>query len=362
MRSALCGVPSGSRRRFSSATCPHGSADPEGSSAAAGAGMTDTALQQMSPRFARMYSKNGRPSIAPERLLRALLLQVLYTIRSERQLMEQLDYNLLYRWFVGLDMDDAVWDVTVFTKNRERLLQAKWPRLLARRVEAGAGAAVALGRSLHGGRHADRSLGRPEEFSNARTTRPRRRRHGEDGGQQSDVNFHGDERRNDTHRSTTDPEARLFKKWRQRVEVEPHGACVDGESQRFGGGYAADEVDRQAERESAWRWLARGAGQRRITWAATRITTRSTGGVADVRRVHRTWPKTNALPSRVPSTNAPRGMRATREPAETQTCRGDLRLDQNHRWPAQTKHRGRKRVDGCLPSRPPCTIWCASGA
>ena len=72
-----------------------------------------------------MYSKVGRPSIAPEKLLRALLLQVLYTIRSERQLMEQLDYNLLYRWFVGLDMDDAVWDVTVFTKNRERLLQSE---------------------------------------------------------------------------------------------------------------------------------------------------------------------------------------------------------------------------------------------
>src|SRR5579862_7764500 len=86
--------------------------------------MVDEALRGLSPRFARMYSKNGRPSIAPERLLRALLLQVLYTIRSERQLMEQLDYNILYRWFVGLDMDDAVWDVTVFTKNRERLLKS----------------------------------------------------------------------------------------------------------------------------------------------------------------------------------------------------------------------------------------------
>src|SRR5580704_13162472 len=84
--------------------------------------MVDEALRGLSPRFARMYAKNGRSSIAPERLLRALLLQVLYTIRSERQLIEQLDYNILYRWFVGLDMDDAVWDVTVFTKNRDRLL------------------------------------------------------------------------------------------------------------------------------------------------------------------------------------------------------------------------------------------------
>src|SRR6202162_3948777 len=85
--------------------------------------MVDEALKGLSPRFARMYSKQGRPSIAPEKLLRALLLQVLYTIRSERQLMEQLDYNLLYRWFVGLNMDDPIWDVTVFTKNRERLLK-----------------------------------------------------------------------------------------------------------------------------------------------------------------------------------------------------------------------------------------------
>ena len=87
--------------------------------------MVDEALSGLSPRFARMYAKRGRPSIAPEKLLRALLLQVLYTIRSERQLMEQLDYNILYRWFVGLDMDDAVWDVTVFTKNRERLLKSE---------------------------------------------------------------------------------------------------------------------------------------------------------------------------------------------------------------------------------------------
>ena len=85
--------------------------------------LVDEVLRNLSPQFGRMYAKGGRPSIAPEKLLRALLLQVLYTIRSERQLMEQMDYNLLFRWFVGLNMDDAVWDVTVFTKNRERLLK-----------------------------------------------------------------------------------------------------------------------------------------------------------------------------------------------------------------------------------------------
>src|SRR5207342_2435010 len=85
-------------------------------------GLTDEALAGLSRDFNKLYARDGRPSIPPERLLRALLLQAFYTVRSERQLMEQLDYNLLFRWFVGLSMDDAVWDATVFCKNRDRLL------------------------------------------------------------------------------------------------------------------------------------------------------------------------------------------------------------------------------------------------
>jgi transposase len=84
--------------------------------------MTDDALRELQPRFSKLYAKTERPSIAPEKLLRALLLRALYSVRSERMLMEQLDYNLLFRWFVGLNMDDPIWDVSVFTKNRERLL------------------------------------------------------------------------------------------------------------------------------------------------------------------------------------------------------------------------------------------------
>jgi transposase len=87
--------------------------------------MTDVALERMNGKFDELYSATGRPSIAPERLIRGLLLQVLYSVRSERQLIEQLDYNLLFRWFVGLEMDDEVWDVTVFTKNRERLISGE---------------------------------------------------------------------------------------------------------------------------------------------------------------------------------------------------------------------------------------------
>ncbi len=85
--------------------------------------LVNVALRKLSPEFSKMYSPNGRPSIPPERLLRALLLQMLYTVRSERMLMEQLNYNMLFRWFVGLNLDEPVWDVTVFTKNRERFLE-----------------------------------------------------------------------------------------------------------------------------------------------------------------------------------------------------------------------------------------------
>ena len=127
--------------------------------------MVDTALRELSGEFARLYPKTGRPSIPPEKLLRALLLQLLYSVRSERQLMEQLNYNLLFRWFVGLSMDDPVWDATVFTKNRERLLEGGHrPRLLRARAGPGQGAATALRRALHGRRDADRGLGRAEEL------------------------------------------------------------------------------------------------------------------------------------------------------------------------------------------------------
>src|SRR5271154_308530 len=96
--------------------------------------MVDQALRELSPEFAKMYSKVGRPSIPPEQLLRALLLQMLYSVRSERLLMEELDYNILFRWFVGLNLDDAVWVPTVFTKNRERLLEAEVAKEFLARV------------------------------------------------------------------------------------------------------------------------------------------------------------------------------------------------------------------------------------
>ena len=113
-----------------------------------------------------MYARVGRPSIAPEKLLRAQLLQMLYSIRSERLLMEEMDYNLLFRWFVGLNVDDEVWDATVFTKNRDRLLEADVAKeFLARVVEQARAQGADFGRAFHRGRHAAGSVGEREEFS-----------------------------------------------------------------------------------------------------------------------------------------------------------------------------------------------------
>src|SRR5665213_2720305 len=121
--------------------------------------MVDEILKQLSPQFSKMYSKVGRPSIPPEQLLRAQLLQMLYSVRSERLLMEEMDYNILFRWFVGLNLDDPVWDATVFTKNRDRLLEAE----VAKEFLAREG--MDFGRALQRGRYAAGSVGQREEFS-----------------------------------------------------------------------------------------------------------------------------------------------------------------------------------------------------
>ena len=171
--------------------------------------MVDTVLRELSPQFATLYSRVGRPSIAPEKLLRALLVQVLYTIRSERLLMEQLDYNLLFRWFVGLEMDDPVWDPTVFTKNRERLLAGDVARAFFERVVAQArergllsnehftvdGTLVEAWASLKSFKRKDAAPVPPPDDPGNPT-----------------VNFHGERRSNATHTSTTDPQARLARK------------------------------------------------------------------------------------------------------------------------------------------------------
>jgi len=171
--------------------------------------IVDVALRNMGPQFEAMYAKVGRPSIAPEKLLRALLLQVLYTVRSERMLMEQLNYNLLFRWFVGMNIDDAVWDVTVFTKNRERLLAAGVANTLFAEVLA-----QARSRALLSSEHFTVDGTLIEAWASHKSFK---RKDGSDQQPPDDpgnptVDFHGERRSNTTHQSTSDPDARLAKK------------------------------------------------------------------------------------------------------------------------------------------------------
>jgi transposase len=171
--------------------------------------MTDRVLASLSPQFTKIYAPIGRPSIPPEKLLRALLLQVLYTVRSERLLMEQLEYNLLFRWFVGLDIDDPVWDATVFTKNRDRLLAGDVATAFFQAVRAEAEA-----RQLTSDDHFTVDGTLLEAWASLKSFK----KVAGDGGPAPDdpgnptVNFHGETRTNATHASTTDPDARLARK------------------------------------------------------------------------------------------------------------------------------------------------------
>src|SRR5271166_254815 len=171
--------------------------------------MADGALAQLGPVFDAIYARSGRPSIAPEKLFRALLLQVLYTVRSERLLMEQLDYNFLFRWFVGLNIDDPVWDVTVFTKNRERLLVADVAQGFFNAVldQAHAQGLLSNEHFTVDGTLIEAWAGHKsfKRKGDHQPTPP------DDPGNPS-VDFHGERRTNATHQSTTDPEARLARK------------------------------------------------------------------------------------------------------------------------------------------------------
>jgi transposase len=166
--------------------------------------MVDGILKEMSGRFARLYADRGRPSIAPERLLRALLLQIFYSVRSERMLMEQLDYNLLFRWFVGMEMDEAVWDHAVFSKNRERLLNHEVAEAFFRRVLKRAQPYLSDEHFTVDGTlleaWASQKSFRPKDEDSSAAGTPR------------EADFHGERRTNDTHQSSTDPDCRLYKK------------------------------------------------------------------------------------------------------------------------------------------------------
>ena len=179
--------------------------------------MVDQALRDLSPRFALLYSHTGRPSIPPEQLLRALLLQAFYSVRSERQLMEQLDYNLLFRWFVGLSMDDPIWDPTVFTKNRDRhfqgdIAQAFFAAVLTQARQA----------DLVSAEHFTVDGTLLEAWASHKSVKPKDQPtppSAEADPGNPTVDFRGEKRSNATHRSTTDPEAQLVRKSRGQAAI-----------------------------------------------------------------------------------------------------------------------------------------------
>ena len=221
-------------------------------------GMVDAVLKEMSPRFARLYAQVGRPSIPPERLLRALLLQIFYSLRSERLLMEQLDYNLLFRWFVGMEMDERVWDHAVFSKNRERLLNEEIAETFFQRV-------LKIAQPYLSDEHFTVDGTRIEAWASHKSFRPKEEEPGARGGNR-EVNFHGEVRSNDTHQSTTDPEARLYKK----TKGSEAKLCYLGHGlmENCHGLLVRTRVtlaDGTAERDAALAMAAKVAGRRRLT-------------------------------------------------------------------------------------------------
>jgi transposase len=227
--------------------------------------LVDGVLSELSAKFDAIYARGGRPSIAPEKLLRALLLQVLYTVRSERMLMEQLDYNLLFRWFVGLAMDDPIWDPTVFSKNRERLVQGDIARAFFERVVE-----LARARGLLSSEHftVDGTLIEAwsglKSFKRKDTPAPPP----DDPGNPT-VNFHGERRSNATHASTTDPEARLFCKGpRQEAKLRYQGHVLMENRHGLAVDAALSSATGYGERETALALVAARPGRQPVTLGA----------------------------------------------------------------------------------------------
>jgi transposase len=304
--------------------------------------MVDAALKELSPRFEAIYSRVGRPSIPPEKLLRALLLQVFYTIRSERLLMEQLDYNLLFRWFVGLEMDDAVWDATVFTKNRQRLLDGEIAGEFFNKVLSQARA-----KKLLSDEHFSVDGTLIEAWASQKSFRPKdgdgATGGGTDSGRNVEADFHGHKRKNDTHESTSDPESRLYKKsagaeaklaFLGHVLMENRNGLVVNARLTEASGYA--------ERDAALEMVAELPEGGRITLGADRgfdearfVDALRASGVTP----HVSQKKTSALDGRT-----------TRHRGYELSLRARKRIEEIFGWMKtigvmrKTRHRGKRRV------------------
>lgn len=311
--------------------------------------IVNAALAELSGAFEALYAEVGRPSIPPERLLRALLLQAFYTVRSERQLMEQLDYNLLFRWFVGLSMDDAVWDATVFCKNRDRLLDGD----IARRFMAAVLSQPRV-RKLLSAEHFTVDGTLIEAWASMKSFQPKDGGGAPPagGGRNAERNFHGQKRTNETHASTTDPDAKLYRKGDNQSSVlcfmghllmeNRNGLIVDAELTKAGG---------TAERDAALAMLDRRKGRRRRTVGGDRGF--DVRAFVDDLRERKVTPHIarDDHPTKTGKrrTSAIDG-RTTRHPGYAVSLRVRKRIEESFAWIktigglAQTRHRGVPRV------------------
>ena len=230
--------------------------------------IVDQILKEMSDSFQTMYSRVGRPSIPPEKLLRTLLLQIFYSVRSERLLMEQLEYNMLFRWFVGLSMDDPVWDHSSFSKNRERLIDAEISQGFFQKVRE-----YATNEGLLSDEHFTVDGTLIEAWASQKSFQPKDQDStppkGGEGGRNPEVDFHGKERANDTHESKTDPDARLYKKAKGTEAKLCYLGHVAMENRN---GLVVDTMvtlaSGTAERDAAIEMISRIPGSQRITVGA----------------------------------------------------------------------------------------------
>ena len=224
--------------------------------------MADEALKNMSARFDTMYAKTGRPSIPPEKLLRAQLIQMLYSIRSERLLVEEIDYSMLFRWFIGMNLDEPVWDVTVFTKNRDRLLEGDVAREFLCEVIAQAQA-----KGLTSDEHftVDGTLLEAWASLKSFQRKDQKNEPPDDPGNPT-VNFHGEQRSNDTHESTTDADALLARKGNgKEAKLSYNGNLLTENRNGLIVNTEVFQANGTAERDAALILLEQIPGSRRVT-------------------------------------------------------------------------------------------------
>jgi transposase len=304
--------------------------------------IVDEALTVLSPDFEQLYAKFGRPSIPPERLLRALLLQAFYSVRSETQLMEQLDYNLLFRWFVGLSLDAAVWDVSVFTKNRERLIEGDIARKFMAAVLNQAPVKALLSDDYF-------SVGGTliEAWASMKSFRPK------DGsseppapGRNGERDFHGEKRSNKTHASKTDPDARLYRKGPgQPAKLAYLGHVLMENRQALVVDTRLTLATGTAERDAALEMAAGRPGSHRITLGADKAYDVA-GFVANLRGCNVTPHVTQNTTNRRSAIDG----RTTRHPGYAVSGRMRKRIEEVFGWAKtvagfrKTHHRGLSRV------------------